>query len=206
MVAHPPDEHSPDYRDAMALYRTLTFEEIGALADSIAYQLAAIQEQYSPFYDVELYRLTEQSKAISDDIARRERLYSAGYDVPDPAAIEYEQWRELAELVRDRASILDVAESAGWPLSYAGKNKRRNCKEYAGACIACGGTDRFRVWTGPPGGYWCRQCGISGDVITFYRNVITPDFFEAVRDLARQCGFAAPTPKTRKLPRLVVTA
>lgn len=51
--------------------------------------------------------------------------------------------------------------------------------EYAGPCPLCGGTDRFHVWPdkrsdsgiSPPGRWWCRQCGASGDLIAYLMQV-----------------------------------
>jgi hypothetical protein len=42
--------------------------------------------------------------------------------------------------------------------------------EFAGPCPWCGGRDRFRVWPDAARpGYWCRQCGKTGDAITYLR-------------------------------------
>lgn len=56
-----------------------------------------------------------------------------------------------------------------------------NGGEYAGACPWCGGTDRFRVWPsdGDTGGFWCRQCGESGDGIDYLRKAEDMTFPEA---------------------------
>ena len=47
-----------------------------------------------------------------------------------------------------------------------------NGGEYAGACYACGGRDRLRVWPneGPTGRFWCRACGAHGDGIQLLRD------------------------------------
>jgi DNA primase len=40
--------------------------------------------------------------------------------------------------------------------------------EHAGACPACKGDDRFRVWPNAERpGYWCRGCGAKGDAISY---------------------------------------
>ena len=44
--------------------------------------------------------------------------------------------------------------------------------EYAGACPACGGRDRFRIWPEHRSGksrFWCRGCNACGDSIDLYR-------------------------------------
>ena len=45
--------------------------------------------------------------------------------------------------------------------------------EYKGPCPVCGGEDRFMAWPNKEKGrvYWCRHCGIQGDLIQFYRDV-----------------------------------
>lgn len=60
-----------------------------------------------------------------------------------------------------------------------------NGGEWGGACPACGGQDRFRVWNQPYDHhprFWCRKCDFKGDVITYvaWRNNLwrdgKPDF------------------------------
>ena len=55
--------------------------------------------------------------------------------------------------------------------------------EYAGSCPKCGGEDRFLVWPsdGDSGGFWCRQCGFSGDGIDYLRGVEGRSFQEACK-------------------------
>ncbi len=57
-----------------------------------------------------------------------------------------------------------------------------NGGEYAGACLACGGKDRFRVWP-TQGRYWCRQCQVKGDAIQFLRDFHGYSFPEACQAL-----------------------
>lgn len=49
--------------------------------------------------------------------------------------------------------------------------KRKTATEWAAACPGCGGKDRFIVEpdypTGTGGHFWCRVCGVSGDMIDF---------------------------------------
>lgn len=53
--------------------------------------------------------------------------------------------------------------------------------EFAGSCPKCGGEDRFLVWPSDDdtGGFWCRQCGFSGDGIDYLREVEGRSFQEA---------------------------
>ncbi len=57
--------------------------------------------------------------------------------------------------------------------------------EYASPCPFCGGKDRFRAWP-EKGRWWCRQCGKSGDVIQYFREVRNMSFQEAKGE-AVQC-------------------
>lgn len=61
--------------------------------------------------------------------------------------------------------------------------KKAAAGEYHGPCPACGGADRFRVWTdqGHRGRYWCRSCDIKGDDVQFCRDVLGMDFPDACR-------------------------
>jgi len=61
--------------------------------------------------------------------------------------------------------------------------KEKTDGEYAGSCPQCGGQDRFLVWPsdGDSGGFWCRQCGFSGDGIDYLQEVQGMSFQEACR-------------------------
>lgn len=74
-----------------------------------------------------------------------------------------------------------------------------------GVCPACGGTDRFVVYAttkrkslGPDdwGGFWCRQCKIGGDAITYlikFRKLSYPDALEYLG-----LGGDSPSPARKK--------
>ncbi len=70
-------------------------------------------------------------------------------------------------------TILNVAEQLGAKL-------RRSSNEYVGACLRCGGRDRFslnikkNVWH-------CRGCGTGGDAIALARHVLDLSFPEACK-------------------------
>ena len=68
---------------------------------------------------------------------------------------------------------------------HIGGLKEKTDGEFAGSCPKCGGEDRFLVWPsdGDTGGFWCRQCGFSGDGIEYLREVEGHSFQEA-------CGVA----------------
>jgi len=180
---------------------TLTLEgaelgnlELRAALEGIAYTLADLAECFPMESDVARSILTERQKVLRDELARRERLYAGGVDVPDPYAAEHDAWLSLAGDVRRRADVLSIFGDAGHVLSRAGWSNRRQAEEWVGACPWCGGRDRFHVWRGADPGYWCRGCGAGGDAITATRNLIPgcAGFYEAVAWLARQLGLPAP--------------
>jgi len=182
------------YRDAVAGFRDLCTTELLTERDALEYQRADIQEMYGGD-TVALFDIAERIRAAERELAPRERLYAAGHEVPDPHDHEYERWAELAKEVAERVDIVAVFEDAGWVLAFAGRNSARRCEEWAGPCLACGGTNRMRVWRGGPrgGGYWCRQCGISGNSIIAYRNLYpSTSFYRAVRELASGLGLPLP--------------
>ena len=64
-----------------------------------------------------------------------------------------------------------------------------SASEWAGPCPACGGRDRFRLWP-DPGRYWCRGCGVKGDMIQFARDYLGLGF-RAAAELAGKALHAA---------------
>ena len=169
--------------------RTVGNAELLAAAESLEYQLEDLEELYGgdPVAKLEM---TDILDAIDEVLTWRHRLHLRNPDLLSPLDTRYDAWRDLAREVCQRADIVKIFADAGWVLSFAGRNSQRNCEEYAGPCFACGGRDRFRVWTNGTygGGYWCRGCRISGDVITAYRNLQNTSFFDTVLDLARKNG------------------
>lgn len=63
--------------------------------------------------------------------------------------------------------------------------KQKTSGEYAGACPACGGVDRFLIWPDGRKGfrYLCRGCGAKGDAIQFMREFRGLSFQDACRQL-----------------------
>ena len=73
--------------------------------------------------------------------------------------------------------------------------------EWAGPCPFCGGTDRFRVWPlSESPGYWCRQCGESGDAITYAMKHDKLGFREACARLGADISMPM-APRTRRPER-----
>ncbi|MBU1194017.1 MAG: hypothetical protein KKE62_01710 [Proteobacteria bacterium] len=75
-------------------------------------------------------------------------------------------------------NIQDQLQSDGIALK---KVSSTNGGEYCSPCPVCGGRDRFRVWInqGDTGRYWCRQCGITGDLLQYLIDFKNMTFFEA---------------------------
>lgn len=171
-------------------YRVAGNAELHAEIESLRYDLAEAG-QYDPA-TAEVVKIIDGDRLTlaEAELNRRARLHAAGGNVPNPHAASYARWRDLARDIRERADILGIFATAGVPL-------QRDGREHSGSCPTCGGRDRFRVWTAEDScrpGYWCRKCGISGDVIAAYRAFLVPgaSFFDAVRVLALQLGLRTP--------------
>ena len=140
--------------------------------------------------DVGRFSASERLRAINVELARRERVARLASGLPSPSDRRYEAWRELARLIRERVPVPFVFEVAGYALHPAGFNGTRNADERAGPCLVCGGVDRMRVWNGPNGRAWCRQCGWSADVLTVAESLLpgVDCFRDACRRLAELAG------------------
>lgn len=175
-----------DY-EAAVFFRSLGNEELQAVTDALTYEMADVAGLYADDSAPVAALLTEpRLRAAETELARRTRLHASSAGVPDPHDARYEAWRVLACQVRERTDIVAVFQSGGYHLDRVGRG------EWAGACLLCAGRDRFRVFTGPPGRYWCRRCGIAGDAITAARTLNQLGFFGAVRQLAAELGLATP--------------
>ena len=67
---------------------------------------------------------------------------------------------------------------------------RKGPDEWCSPCPACGGRDRFVVHPGA-GRYWCRQCGIKGDVVQYLRDRRGLTFHQAVEHVGRSASSPA---------------
>jgi len=176
------------YREARDWYRLLGNAELLALHESLAYELAECEAAEAPAGWREAVAALHRPRlrAATDELARRRRLAAGSRSLAEPSADRYDAWTGLARRLRDQADITEVFRRAGRPLFWAGGG------ECAGPCLACGGTDRLRVWPGPPGRYWCRRCGLTGDVITAARSLLDPTFSGALGILAEMAGVGPP--------------
>jgi len=96
---------------------------------------------------------------------------------------------------REKMRILDLLKEKGIAPKKAAST---GGGEYASPCPGCGGDDRFRVWPDKRdgGSFWCRQCGKSGDSITFlmeFSGMTYPQACEAVgKELKKPAKYQTP--------------
>ncbi|MHB8091853.1 MAG: CHC2 zinc finger domain-containing protein [Syntrophales bacterium] len=81
-------------------------------------------------------------------------------------------------------NIIDLIQADGGTLKRIGST---HGGEFAGACLFCGGNDRFRVWP-ETGRYWCRSCEKSGDSIQWLRERRGLSYIEACKVIGRDPG------------------
>lgn len=82
-----------------------------------------------------------------------------------------------------------------------------NGGEYHSPCPRCGGTDRFHTWPQQhegQGSYWCRQCDLGGDCISFLMEYSGLTFKEAAKRTGKQ--LEQQHHNTRSLPNIKTTA
>lgn len=181
-------------------YRLLTSLE---LQDEIAVHLFSAADAENEF----ALALVRRRMAVAQrELHRRTdlQLLSTRYDTNDldldPQSSNLIPWLDLAASIRDHHDgIALILEPVVPGLKRAGHNWRGG-DEYAGPCLVCGGSDRFVVWVGPPGRYWCRGCGLRGDIISAYRMANpTAPFRSTITILASQLGLSLPPidPKRR---------
>lgn len=168
------------YRDAISTYRHVGTEELLGLADALRHAAR------DPFDDADHHLSAERLRAADDELARRQPLRRRHPNLADPEAA-YADRLALARAVRERTDIVDVLNAV---LGYRVEPANRAGTQWRGSCPSCGGTDRFVVWPGPPGRFWCRRCTWSGDVITLVRNLVPSceAFGAAVERLAAALG------------------
>lgn len=147
-----------------------------------------------------------RSLSVNRELAQMRRQARNSPDLPNPDDARYQEWADLAAQIRARVDLPELIKSYGYPLHRDGTNSRRGAAEWAGPCILCGGKDRFRVWSGPNGQAWCRQCGWGGDAIVIVRSLdrgLTDSFYLAVAHVARWLGLPLPAarhPETKVHP------
>lgn len=179
-----PTEPTRMYRAARIDAREYSTDALLALADTFAIDATDPDPGFPG--PVGRFLASERLRACRDELARRERLYRLNTGVPSPADRRYEQWRSLAQLVRDRVDLVDVFEALAYHLHDVGPH------EAHAACLVCGGADRLMVRRSSPGRAWCRQCGWSGDLISVAMSIRGESFRDALVWLAGHAGEAVP--------------
>ena len=94
--------------------------------------------------------------------------------------------------------LVEIARELGIEVR---KTARSNGGEYHSPCPSCGGHDRFMIWPQHPkrkdGGFYCRQCGISGGAIKFLIDFQGLSFNEAMNKLRLPIKNSYQTAKTK---------
>jgi hypothetical protein len=141
-------------------------------------------------HEFEVTNARPRLQAVNEALDRIDRVSRIARGVASTRDRIYLAWSELARVVRERVDLPELFAMAGWKLRKAGRSSRRGEDEYAGACPLCGGSDRLRVWSGPNGRAWCRQCEWSADAIAVTRSIVLPGagFRDAVSYLADYVG------------------
>lgn len=195
------------FRSALTTeYRRMSNLELLADREANAYETIEMLELgNSPGADLARVWWQERRDAIEAELSRRQRLHAARPDAcADPGHISYEQALDLARRLHDDHGELHVVLAKyGCPVVKVGWSSRRQCDELAGPCPLCGGTDRFRVWPGPPGYAWCRRCGTGGDILAWYRSLTGASVFEALRTLASEIGLRLPDAPPAPVPAAI---
>jgi len=95
--------------------------------------------------------------------------------------------------------LLTLANDAGLE-----PKRKSSCNggEYSSPCPSCGGDDRFIMHPNATqklceGSFFCRQCGVNGDSITFCREFLNMEWREAVK----RCGAENNVAFTLAIPR-----
>jgi len=177
-IPQTPPRHTITYDEMLALARTMTVDALLAEHDVVSATVADPGEDWPG--DIGRHLAGERLKAITEEIIRRERLQRMGLFAARESAARYQAWRDVAKLCRERVTMIDVLQRAGWPVFPSGR-------EHHGPCPACGGEGRFIIWTERA---WCRRCHLSWDVVAAAESLIPgcASFRDALRYLAAMAG------------------
>lgn len=195
------------YQDAELCYSGLSDAELAGVATALRHELEDCADLDLGSAEVCRFLTTARLLASQDVQQRRQRR--SALDATADGARFIDGWSGLADEVRRRAPILNIFEVAGHPITRRGA-------EWAGACFACGGTDRLVVFPNPDARHdhpraWCRRCGGYWDAIGCLRNLSAEGadlgYFDAVALLAAMVGIALPSPvvspqkRSTRIPR-----
>lgn len=164
MTASTTPAHSTIRRDAQVESRTMSSDALLAWRDVLALDAADPDSDYPG--PVGRYLASERLAAVETELLRREQLAQTAPRLVKAHAQTHDAWRDVARVIRERVEVPDLFHALVGSITPAGRNGRRGAPEYSASCPACGGEDRLRLWGGPDGRAWCRQCNWSADVIT----------------------------------------
>ncbi len=150
-------------RDAHITARAMSTDALLAWRDTLALDVADPDPDYPG--PVGRYLASERLAAVDAELERRDRLAATAPHIVRANAQRAEDWRDLARVIRERVDVPELFRALVGPVTPAGRNGRRGAPEYAAPCPVCGGDDRLRLWGGPDGRAWCRQCDWSADAI-----------------------------------------
>lgn len=176
------------YTEASVDFRAASTDALIERRETLQSELDTIDDFFSDDGEsADLARTIASDRLEAIDLEIRRRSFAQS---TTGRTTHLSEWGELAKYVKERIEVPDLFRDAGWQLRRAGRNSRRNADEYAGACPACAGTDRLRVWAGPNGAAWCRQCGWHADAIAVMQSLHALGFRDAVTMLAKSLGTA----------------
>ncbi len=111
------------------------------------------------------YLASERLAAVHAELVRREQLANTAPHLVQANDRTHEAWLDLARTVKERVDLPGLFHLLVGSTRPAGRNGRRGAPEFSASCPACGGENRLRLWGGPDGRAWCRQCRWSADVV-----------------------------------------
>lgn len=170
------------YRDALIDAREYSSDALHSFAETFAIDAADPDPDWPG--DVGRFLASERLRAVQHELARRERLARLNTGLSSPSDERYEQWREVARLIRERVDIVEVFVHNAYQLHDTGST------EAHASCLVCGGRDRLVIRRDPPGRAWCRRCEWSGDAIAIAMSLRQCGFRDAVTWLADLAGQA----------------
>jgi hypothetical protein len=122
------------------------------------------------------YMAAERFRAFDEELTRRVRIVQLDPKTAARRTREYEDWKALAENVKERVSVREVLELAGFHII------EDRSGEAHSSCPLCGGHDRLVIW---PKKAWCRQCRWNSDAVAIAQSFLPgcTHFRDAVRFL-----------------------
>ncbi len=178
-------------RDAQVESRSMSTDALLQWRDVLALDVADPDPDYPG--PIGRYLASERLAAVDAELARREQLANTAPHLIQANTRTHEAWCDLARTVRERVDLPEVFYTLVGPVRPAGRNGRRGAPEFSASCPACGGENRLRLWGGPDGRAWCRQCRWSVDVVALVQAYApgSAAFRDAVKWLANIAAIEA---------------